>query len=212
MARRRRGNPLALAILSTLHEGPSHPYDVAATLKQRHVHEAIRLNYGSLYSVVDNLEADGLIEARETVRSGRRPARTVYAITEAGTRELTDWLSDLVATPQKEYLQFEAALALVCSLPPDDVTHLLRRRLAALDVDLARQRADLAMVRDELGLPRLFALEGEHRVAVVAAERTFVAALLDDLEQGHLDGLDLWRTLYPPPDDPGPDPDNTDKN
>ncbi|QXC62901.1 ATP-binding cassette domain-containing protein [Aquihabitans sp. G128] len=135
MAPRRRSNPLALAILSVLQEGPRHPYDIAATLKTRHKHESIRLNYGALYAVVDKLLEDGFIEVVEVVREGRRPERTIYGITEAGMGELTDWLSDLVAIPQKEYTAFEAALSLLPSLPPGEAVALLERRLLAIDLE-----------------------------------------------------------------------------
>ena len=65
MASGSRSNPLALAVLSCLHERPMHPYEVAQTLRQRGKHQSIRLNYGSLYSVVDGLEKRRLVrEAR----------------------------------------------------------------------------------------------------------------------------------------------------
>ncbi|HEV8064303.1 MAG TPA: PadR family transcriptional regulator, partial [Acidimicrobiales bacterium] len=70
-----RSNPLALAVLVSLYERPMHPYEVAQTLRDRAKHESVRLNYGSLYSVVDGLEKRGLIRVRETVREGRRPER-----------------------------------------------------------------------------------------------------------------------------------------
>jgi len=94
-----RSNPLALAVLVCLYERPMHPYEVAQTLRSRAKHESVRLNYGSLYAVVDSLEHRGLIRAGETVREGRRPERTVYEITDAGARELTDWLTELIAAP-----------------------------------------------------------------------------------------------------------------
>src|SRR5262245_29647632 len=127
-----RSNPLALAVLACLTERPMHPYEVAQTLRSRAKHESIRLNFGSLYSVVDGLERRGLIRARETVRAGRRPERTIYEITDAGARELHDWLSELVATPVKEYLQFEAALSLLPVLPPDVAVQILRERALKL--------------------------------------------------------------------------------
>jgi DNA-binding PadR family transcriptional regulator len=43
---------------------------------------------GSLYGALHRLEADGLIEALRTEKSGNLPARTVYAITTEGQREL----------------------------------------------------------------------------------------------------------------------------
>ena len=95
MAPRNRSNPLALAVLLCLYERPMHPYEVATTLRQRNKHESVRLNYGSLYAVVESLERRGLITPRETARAGRLPERTVYELTDAGRIEMHDWLTDL---------------------------------------------------------------------------------------------------------------------
>jgi DNA-binding PadR family transcriptional regulator len=92
MAKRKVSNPLALAVLGLLTERRMHPYEMAATLRGRAKEDSIKLNYGSLYSVVDALVRHGLIEVSETVRDGRRPERTVYAITEPGRTEFGDWL------------------------------------------------------------------------------------------------------------------------
>jgi DNA-binding PadR family transcriptional regulator len=90
--RRRVSKPLALAVLSTLRERPMHPYEMAATMRSQGKERSIKLNYGSLYTVVDNLAKHGLIEAMEASREGRRPERTVYRLTDAGSAELEDWL------------------------------------------------------------------------------------------------------------------------
>src|SRR5580658_8328996 len=99
MPRRNRTNPLALAVLICLYERPMHPYEVAATLRQRRKDESVRLNYGSLYAVVGSLEKQGLIETSEVEREGRLPERTVYRITEAGRVEAHDWLAELLSRP-----------------------------------------------------------------------------------------------------------------
>jgi DNA-binding PadR family transcriptional regulator len=195
MTSRNRANPLALAILACLHERPMHPYEVAQTLRSRAKHESIRLNFGSLYSVVEGMAGRGLIEPQETVREGKRPERTVYAITPLGVRELTDWLSELVSTPAKEYLQFEAALSLLPGLPPDEVLSLLRQRANALEVKLRQSEATHALAHDQ-GLPRLFMLESEYGDALLRAELDFVHGLINDLENEKLDGLDEWRGWY----------------
>ena len=198
MSRRQRSNPLALAILTVLYEQPRHPYEVAATLKTRKKHESIKLNYGSLYNVVEALERNGFIEVVETVRDGRRPERTIYGITEAGMREMTDWLAELVSNPQKEYTHFEAALSLLPALPPEDAAALLDQRVLAIDVELARHRSERQVFQGHLGLPRLFALENEYGEALLLAERAFVADLSAEITKGSLDGIDLWRTWYEP--------------
>lgn len=196
MPRRTRSNPLALAVLCTLAERPMHPYEVAQTLRSRAKHEAIKLNYGSLYNVVDALERDGLVEARETVREGRRPERTIYAPTDAGLREMSDWLSDLLGTPVREYPAFVAALSFVAALPPAEAADLLRGRAGALAVQLEEIRGHLR-ASDDLGVPRVFVVEDELRAALTETELDFVQRLVKDIDDGALDGLELWRSYYP---------------
>jgi len=178
-------------VLTCLVERPMHPYEIAQTLKTRAKDLNIRLNYGSLYSVVDGLAKRQLITAAETFREGRRPERTVYEITDAGRTEMTDWLTDLIASPVKEYLQFEAGLALIGALAPDEALDALRLRLRQLELTLAQSEATREMTR-KAGLPRLFELEGEYVDALLSAEVTFVRGLISDIERKELSGLDLW--------------------
>jgi DNA-binding PadR family transcriptional regulator len=190
-----RSNPLALAVLVSLYERPMHPYEIAHTLRSRAKHESVRLNYGSLYGVVESLERRGLIEAQETTRTGRHPERTTYAITDAGAREAMQWLAELIAIPQKEYPQFMAGLSFLPALPPEDVTTLLRDRVEAIEMRLVLQRGAVTTAL-EFGLPRLFSLEAEYEIAMAEAELAFVRSVLDDLESGTLDGLELWKTFH----------------
>ena len=174
-----------------------HPYEVAQTLRARAKHESIRLNYGSLYGVVEALEKRGLIHARETVRAGRRPERTVYEITDAGMQEMADWLSELVAAPLKEYLQFEAALSLLPALPPEEALAALHQRSQTLEIEIATRDGAVAAAQSR-GLPRLFALESEYVQALRRAELDFVQRLAKDIESGELSGIDQWRSWYAP--------------
>lgn len=195
MAVRRPSNPLALAVLVLLYERPMHPYEMASTLRERAKHESIKLNYGSLYTVVDGLVRGGLIAALETVREGRRPERTVYQVTEAGVVMLVDWLSDILRTPAKEFTQFEAGLSLIAALPPDDVVRLLKARIMALEIEI-RQSEGLRGLGVELDLPRLFWIEDEYRIVLRKAERDWVQALIAEIESEALDGIEQWRSFH----------------
>ena len=70
---RKISNPLALAVLVLLFEKAMHPYEMAATLKQRGKEQSIKLRYGSLYTVIGQLGREGFIEAVGTERAGGRP-------------------------------------------------------------------------------------------------------------------------------------------
>ena len=103
MAKRRKvGNLLALSLLSLLAQQPMYPYEMAQTLRARGKDKNFKINWGSLYTVVNNLEKYGFVEEAGTVRDGRQPERTTYQITAQGLAELRDWLAELLSVPEDE--------------------------------------------------------------------------------------------------------------
>jgi len=194
MAKRTMSNPLALAVLAFVAEKSSHPYEIAQSLRSRGKDRSIKINYGSLYGVVQTLERHGFIEAAGTERDGRRPERTVYAVTESGRAELRDWLSELLGTPAKEYPRFESALSLMGVLPPDEARTLLEQRVARLDASTEAERASLA--EWSTILPRVFLVENEYAVAMASAEAEWTRGLLRQMADGSLTGMDGWRQLH----------------
>jgi DNA-binding PadR family transcriptional regulator len=195
MAKRKVANPLALAVLALLAEKPMHPYEMSSTLRERAKEQSIKLNYGSLYSVVESLVRHRLIEVQETVREGRRPERTIYAITDPGRIELVDWMSDLLAVPVKEYHQFEAALSLMPVLAPDEVIRLLEVRRTRLDAEIAANDGIFTEMAKQ-GFPYLWAIEGDYAQVLRRAERDFVAATIERLKKAEDPEVQAWRQAH----------------
>jgi DNA-binding PadR family transcriptional regulator len=194
MARRRPvGNLLGLAVLSAVVERPMHPYEMAAVIRARGKDKDMPIKWGSLYTVVRNLQRHGLLAAVETVRHGGRPERTVYRITDAGRAELVDWTRELLAEPRREPSRFESGLSVLGVLRPDEAVALLRQRLDALEQQVDEQRQDLR--RDLRSVPRLFLVEDEYDLAVRAAEARWIRALLQELTEGTFPGLAKWRAV-----------------
>ncbi|WP_263731215.1 PadR family transcriptional regulator [Cellulomonas sp. SG140] len=195
MATRPVSNPLALAVLACLWERPMYPYEITTTLRERGKEDSIRLNFGSLYSVIQQLVKKDLIEVERTEREGNRPERIVYAITPAGRQETDAWLRELIAQPVKEYPAFETGLSLLAMLPPAEAARLLRERLARLEQDVAEREALAAgdVVRQ---LPELFVVELTYRIAMLKAERDYVAQLAGRIERRELGGFGLWAQLH----------------
>ncbi len=192
--RRKVGNLLALSLLNLLMQRPMYPYEMASVLRGRGKDQSIKINWGSLYTIVQNLEKYGFIEAVEVAREGRQPERTTYQITEAGRAELMDWLRELLGVPEREYSRFEAALGESAILPPEELAGLLRQRLDTLDAVNAQQQAELETV--ETQIPRLFLIESEYYLALRRAEADWVRALLTELTDGTFPGLDGWRQFH----------------
>jgi DNA-binding PadR family transcriptional regulator len=195
MAKRRKiSNLLALSLLTLLTERPMYPYEMAATLRERGKDQAIKINWGSLYTVVQNMEKYGFIEAVEVAREGRQPERTTYQITDAGRAELKDWLRELLSVPEREYTRFEAALADSAVLPPDELVGLLQQRLDALEAANAGHQAQINALANQI--PRLFLIESEYHLALRRAEAEWVRGLLKEFTDGTFPGIKEWQLYH----------------
>ena len=192
---RKVSNPLALAVMALLYERPMHPYEMVSVMRERGKHESVRLRYSSLYSVVDALGREGLITARETVREGRRPERTIYGLTEAGRVEFLSWLRELLREPVKEYTQFAAGLTFLPALPPDEALRLLEERVLRLESEAEAMRARLDAVMDK-GLARLFLVETEHELVLREAELAWVRELVREIRNRTLGGMAEWESFH----------------
>ena len=203
-------NPLALAVLALLFERPMHPYEMAATLKQRHKGESIKIRYGSLYTVIELLLKRGFISTKESSREGRRPERTVFELTPSGYDELRAWMHDLLREPVNEYPQFAAGLSLLPVLPPEEALALLRHRALRLSAEAGRIEAHLAaLAQQELPVPPdqlppqlvgkkfppLFVVETEFALALINAELAFVIELVRRITEEGWGPVELWREL-----------------
>ncbi|MGH1549748.1 PadR family transcriptional regulator [Leifsonia poae] len=193
MSKRAVSNPLALAVLACLWERPMYPYEMTTTMRERGKEDSIRLNFGSLYAVIKSLEKHGFIEVAQTEREGNRPERVVYAITDSGRAEAEEWLRELIEVPVKEYPAIETGLSLLPMLPPEVAADLLESRRDRIDADLAARRTLHEQVR---GLPELFMVESDYRLAVLEAERAFVADLAARIRDRSIGGYEGWEQLH----------------
>ncbi len=194
MAEKRKvANLMGLAVLATVVQRPMHRYEMASVMRARGKDRDMDIKWGSLYTVVQNLERNGYLETIGVTRQGARPERTVYQITDAGRDELIAWTRELIAEPEAEHTRFVAGLSVLAVLNPQDVVDLLRRRLQRLAQSVDSLTALLEAASD---VPRLFLIEDEYRIAMTRAEADWVRSLLDELTAGTFPHLDAWRSFH----------------
>ncbi|GAA1096738.1 PadR family transcriptional regulator [Nocardiopsis composta] len=182
--RREDRDVAGLTVLALLHTGPRHTYDMHRLMVDWHKDFVTGLPR-SMYHAVNRLLRGGLIEPVAAVRPGPRPERTVYALTEAGGRELRERERRLLRTPDRDTALFVAALSFLGVLPPEEAARALRDRAAALEEHSAGLGAELQATVGRL--PRLLLLEAEYERARIDAERAWVREVLEDLGSGRLD-------------------------
>jgi DNA-binding PadR family transcriptional regulator len=176
---------LELAVLHMLSDQPMHPYQMQQRIRDHGIDYAIKVTHGSLYHAVERLAKRELIEAVETSRAGRRPERTVYAITEAGQDEALDQLRSMIARPCQEYTSVGAALSFAGMLPPEELAQLLRRRTVAVEARIAAHDTVIDGLRKQ-GVERIGLIDIEFCQAQLRAELDYLRAIEDDITSGRL--------------------------
>jgi DNA-binding PadR family transcriptional regulator len=166
-----------------------HPYEMQQLIRERCTDHVIKVRAGSLYHTVERLHRSSLVEPVETGRSGRRPERTVYAITDAGRDEFATNLDDLVRYPDEEYPVFGAALAMLRALRPARAAALLDARAVSIEAALAAGDQVLASLTKN-GLARIHIIEIEYAQALRRAELSWVRDLAHDIRSGELTWID----------------------
>ena len=110
------------ALLALLREGPKYGLRLQSEFESR-TGEVWPLNVGQVYTTLQRLERDGLVEADEG--EGERSQKR-YRITAVGDRELSEWLRtppELVPPPRDE-LVIKVLVAL--QVPGTDIQEILQ--------------------------------------------------------------------------------------
>jgi DNA-binding PadR family transcriptional regulator len=181
-----------LSVLNLLHERPMHPYEMRSLMRERGHDRAFHVKESSVYDTVARLADRGFIEPVEVNREGRRPERTVYAITEAGRDELLVWMWDLASEPLAESPPFAAPLMFIYSLGKERTLAAFQQRAARLEADISASEAYRRAFEEQMPeFPRLFGIEEEYTQAMRRAELAWVRATLAELR----DGTFPWPTV-----------------
>src|SRR5262249_25420437 len=160
---------------------PMHPYEIHQTMQEREAWRLVKLTTGSLYHTIDRLARDGMIEAVETSREGRRPERTTYRLTDTGRDAFAIRLRAIVAEPATEYPQYAVAIAMLHTLDQADAMQQLRRRALSLEATLAAERVYCERLTQEK-LPELYWYDVRLRVRQREAELNWTTELLRRLD------------------------------
>jgi DNA-binding PadR family transcriptional regulator len=119
------------ALLALLSEGPKYGLQLREEFEAR-TGEVWPLNVGQVYTTLQRLERDGLVESDDTGTEGLQKG---FRITPAGQRELDEWLRtppDLGAPPRDELVMKILVALRVPGINVHEVIQVHRRHLVEL--------------------------------------------------------------------------------
>jgi DNA-binding PadR family transcriptional regulator len=139
-------NPTRLFVLGALaRHGPMYGHQIRRDARIDRTELWSEVKPGSLYAALHRLQAEGLIEPVRTEQQGNLPARTVYAITGEGRKELRALRADALREVALRPDPVDLALAVCADLDEDTLRGFFASRREAL----ASRAAFFARERDQ---------------------------------------------------------------
>lgn len=126
-------NPTRLFVLGALaRHGPMYGHQIRRNARMGRADLWSDVRPGSLYGALHRLAAEGLIEPVRTEQSGNLPARTVYAITAEGQRELRTLRAEALTEVGLRPDPVDLALVMSGDLDGDVLRGYIEDRIRAL--------------------------------------------------------------------------------
>ncbi|MFD0695075.1 PadR family transcriptional regulator [Paenibacillus sp. GCM10027628] len=132
---------MKLVILGLLMEANRHPYEIRQIMKERGMHNYMKLQDGSLYYAMDQLKKDGHVEALEVVRESNRPEKTIYQVTDAGRKKFQEMLLEQLHEEIKFYHPLYVALPFTVHGDQDKIAEILEHKIMAQKIIMQRAKS-----------------------------------------------------------------------
>ena len=114
------------SLLAILDQGPCYGYQLRAEFDRR-TGATWPLNVGQIYSTLDRLERDGLVQKADIDSDGQN----YFEITVTGRAEVADWLGSPVPASAAARNELAIKLAIAVTLPGVDIAHVIQVQRSA---------------------------------------------------------------------------------
>ncbi|MBN1797102.1 MAG: helix-turn-helix transcriptional regulator [Spirochaetales bacterium] len=172
-----------LIILGLLQRKNLYGYEIKHIIEE-HMGDWTSVAFGSIYFALAQLEKENLIRKISEEKKGRRPARSIYEISESGRKEFLILLTDVWKEAEPQYFSIDVALFFMRALPIDKVKQFIALRVNKLEklhaYLLKHKQEQLA----DKNIPRLAQAIFDHSRLHMEAELVWLKDLLQKIEEG----------------------------
>jgi len=164
-------------LLGLLHQSPKHGYDVKVKIREILNHFA-GVDLKSIYYPLKVLEKKGLL-TKQAAKSGRRPERFVYCLTDKGKQRFDQLLNKSFFDLRRPQFSLDLSLYFLDYLAPAISRRRLSARLKILG-KISRSIEDVLKtkpIKSTLALQRIL----EHNLCLLKSESAYIKNLLKSI-------------------------------
>lgn len=175
------------SLLAILDQGPCYGYQLRAEFDRR-TGSTWSLNVGQIYNTLERLERDRLVDRGDADEQGH----VYWKITDAGSAEVSRWLSSPVARAQATRDELAIKLAVAATLPGIDIDLVIQeQRRASLAHLHALQQATYAGDDPEDATGLAWSLLADSMIFTAEAELRWLDRIETRLAQHPHSGIGL---------------------
>ena len=174
-----------LVILGLLRDQPLHGYEIKQIIEEQ-MGDWTSIAFGSIYFALGKLSEEGLIEMVATEKTGNRPSRSIYQISEAGRAKFLRLLREVWKEPERQFFAIDVGLGFLHALPVEEILGYLRNRVAYMEEALQYLDSHQQEQMGQPDVPASAVMIFEHARAHAVAELAWTKDVLEKIERGKL--------------------------
>jgi len=107
-----------LIVLGMLKQEPRSAYELQKLVEYRNISKWVRISTQSIYKKVLQLEEKGYVKS-SIAKEGKMPEKAIYSLTATGEKEFRNLMGEISDSPIYFFLDFNAVIVNLESLPPE---------------------------------------------------------------------------------------------
>ena len=167
-------------VLGLIAEKPLNPYEIVKLLELLNIKKAVPMSPSSVYATVNRMVKKAYISGTR-VKSGNMPEKTVYSVTESGTKKLEVTLGKYLGEPEKSFTEFDIAIIFTCHLTKDEAIETLERHRDKVKSIIDHRNKQDMVLEDKSAHPYTGLIMRRHYVYKREAELRTINELIDNI-------------------------------
>ncbi|MCQ4636565.1 PadR family transcriptional regulator [Anaerovorax odorimutans] len=172
-----------LIVLGMLKKESLSAYDIQKLVEYRNISKWVKISTPSIYKKVIQLEKKGYVQGN-TVREGKMAEKTVYALTAAGEKEFERLMLEIAEKPIRIFLDFNAVIVNLDSLPPETQESCLSDIEANIKILKGYLQENLERKKDAAEIPETGMAVLKQQLILAEAIETWVGSLREQMDGG----------------------------
>lgn len=169
-----------LIVLGMLKKESLSAYDIQKFVEYRNISRWVKISTPSIYKKVIQLEEKGYIKST-IVKEGKMPEKAVYSLTEAGDKEFEKLMSDIARKPIHLFLDFNAVIVNLDSIPPEDQKSCIDSIEENIKILKTYLEENISMKENLPDIPKTGKAVLQQQYILVQAIETWIASLKESI-------------------------------